>query len=304
MAQPPPPESAGYGLASRIRATLPHLPGSMARVGRLLLDEPGLLIEASINEVARRASVSPATVTRFARQIGYTGFLALRVAAAADAAREDVQGVWDRAQGDVESETSPRGVLRALLAHNLRALQSSAELIDQPALGRIADAIVASDRVDIYGIATSGLVAQVAASHLYQIGINARAWTELQTGLASGSLLTPRSVAIGVSNTGRNRDTIELLSLARTRGALTVAVSSDSTSPLVERADIHIQTYHAVDTLTTAGMAAKYGQMVVFDAIYVLVAQHDQAQTEATLEASWQAVSAFRPVQVHRRRRG
>jgi DNA-binding MurR/RpiR family transcriptional regulator len=293
-------EPSGYGLASRIRATLPHMSESMARVGRLLLDAPALPLECSINEVAARAAVSPATVTRFARQIGYTGYLAMRVAAAADAGREEAQGVWDRGLGEVPDDT-PAGVLRNLLGHNLRALQSATELVDQPKLGRVADAVVASDRVDIYGIATSGLVAQVAASHLYQIGMNVRAWTELHTGLASGSLLTPRSVAIAVSNSGRTRDTVEMLALARDRGALTVAVSSDSTSPLAELADLHIQTYHAADGLTTAGMAAKYAQMVVFDALYVLVAQHDRARTDAMIEASAVAVAAFRPVQSGRR---
>jgi DNA-binding MurR/RpiR family transcriptional regulator len=106
-----------------------------------------------------------------------------------------------------------------------------------------------------------------------------------------------------VSNSGWTRETIDLLALAHARGALTVAVTSATASPLTDVADVHIQTYHTPDGLTTAGMAAKYAQMVVFDALYVLVAEHDRAGVDAILRRQEEAVARHRPAQSGRRRR-
>src|SRR5215475_9308363 len=89
------PALAGYGASSRIRAALPEMPGGMAKVGRLLLQDPSLPLQLSITELAAQAGTSPATVTRFCRAIGYTGYPALRVGAAAEQGRSSAHETWD-----------------------------------------------------------------------------------------------------------------------------------------------------------------------------------------------------------------
>ena len=92
-----PPASAleGYGASSRIRGALTQMPGGMAKVGTLLLEDPSLPLRLSITELAERAGTSPATVTRFCRAIGYTGYPALRVGAAAEHGRSSAHETWD-----------------------------------------------------------------------------------------------------------------------------------------------------------------------------------------------------------------
>src|SRR5262245_632831 len=85
----------GYGASSRIRAALPQMPEGMAKIGALLLDDPTLPLRLSITELAARAGTSAATVTRFCRAIGYTGYLALRVGAATEQGRSSAHEIWD-----------------------------------------------------------------------------------------------------------------------------------------------------------------------------------------------------------------
>src|SRR5690348_18444679 len=92
---PAAPALEGYGASSRIHAALPELPDGMAKVGELLLEDPALPLRLSITELAKRAGTSPATVTRFCRAIGYTGYLALRVGAAAEQGRSSAHETWD-----------------------------------------------------------------------------------------------------------------------------------------------------------------------------------------------------------------
>ena len=92
---PAAPALEGYGASSRIRAALPQMPGAMAKIGTLLLEDPSLPLRLSITELAERAGTSPATVTRFCRAIGYAGYLALRVGAAAEQGRSSAHETWD-----------------------------------------------------------------------------------------------------------------------------------------------------------------------------------------------------------------
>ena len=74
-------------------------------------------------------------------------------------------------------------------------------------------------------------------ARLYRIGVNAHAWREVHDGLTSAVLLDQESVAIGISNTGRTIETIEMLAQAKATGALTVALTSSQDSPLAGLAE-------------------------------------------------------------------
>ena len=69
---------------NRIRARWPELPAATLRVAAVVLEDLRLVLDLPINELAERASTSPATVTRFCRQIGYSGYVALRMSVASD----------------------------------------------------------------------------------------------------------------------------------------------------------------------------------------------------------------------------
>src|SRR3954462_15721461 len=85
----------GYGVSSRIRAGLPQMPVAMAKIGTLLLEDPSLPLRLSITDLAARAGTSPPPVTRFCRAIGYAGYPALRVGAAAEQGRSSPHETWD-----------------------------------------------------------------------------------------------------------------------------------------------------------------------------------------------------------------
>src|SRR6266513_5904646 len=194
---PAAPALEGYGASSRIRGALTQMPEGMAKVGTLLLEDPSLPLRLSITELAERAGTSPATVTRFCRAIGSTGYLALRVEAAAEQGRSSARETWDsdigRAfhPGDTATE-----MMRTLVNAHTVALMSTAERLDPALVGKVADAVAQSTHVDIYGIGGSAGIASELQARLYRIGINAHAWSEVHVGLTSAVLLGDSSVVI------------------------------------------------------------------------------------------------------------
>ena len=163
----------------------------------------------------------------------------------------------------------------------------------------MARAIATCQHLDIYGIGGSGVMADEMAVRLYRIGINVHAWTEAHAGLASAALQRQGCVALGISNTGRTEETIEMLAQARSSGAFTVAITSAATSPLAGSADVHITAYATDAYLQPDDLAAKHAQLFILDLLYLLVAQQDFSQVATHLAASAMAVSGHRRA-VHR----
>ena len=149
-------------VAGRLRRQQPdphrpsQLPQGMSKIGMLLLEEPFLPLRLSITELAERAGTSPATVTRFCRAIGYTGYPALRVGAAAEQGRSSAHETWasDIGRAFHPDDTATEMIHTLVNAHTV-ALTSTAERLDPVLVGQVADAVARSNHVDIYGIGGS-----------------------------------------------------------------------------------------------------------------------------------------------------
>jgi len=280
---------------NRIRSRWDDLPAASQRVASVVLEDPRVVLDLGVNELAERAGTSAATVTRFCRQIGYTGFIALRMSVATELGRTSVRPPdhvdIGRAFGPDDTAEDVRSTL---LAGTIRSLQETAASIDLVQLRRLAEALSRSRHVDLYGVGSSALAADALAGRLYRIGVVCNVWSEVHAGLTSAVLQTEDCVAIGYSHTGRTAETITMLEEAGRHGSMTVAVTNDPTSPLAERADLVIQTSAFERFLQPDDLAAYYSQVYVGDLLYVLTAQVDFDRTSRHLAASARAVAPHR----------
>lgn len=291
----PPAAATAAGVVNRIQAKLPDMPAAMAKIGSFLLLHPQAPLELSIMELAEQTKTSPATVTRFCRLLGYAGYVPFRVSIASDMGRSDARESWKADIGRAFGpDDSPRDVLSTLVNAHTRSLEETAAVMDLALMKKIARRIAMSSHVDIYGIGGSAVMAKELQSRLYRIGINAHHWSEVHAGLTSAAIQDTNSVAIGISNTGRTEETLQMLREAGEAGALTIALSNNPGSPLAESADESIITSVHEQFLQPDDLSAKHVQLLVLDLIYLLVAQVNFAQTTSKLAASAMAVSPHR----------
>lgn len=285
----------GRAVDSRIRSVRAEMPEAVARVADFLLTSSQAPLTLSIGELAERAGTSAATVTRFCRMIGYSGYVALRVGVATDLGRSASLASWATdIGGEFQPDDSPEGLLSMLIGTHTRTLREATSAIDLAVVSEVAGRIARSSHVDIYGVGGSAMLAEELQGRLYRIGINAYAWSEVHLGLTSAAILDAKSVAIGISATGRTEETIQVLAQARRSGALTVGISNNPTSPLAELAELSILTAVSEQFLEPDDLSAKHGQLLVLDLLYLLVARANPDRSSAKLAASAQAVSTHR----------
>lgn len=288
-------EGATSGVVNRILTQLPSMSGTMRKIATLLIEQPQAPLELSIGELARQAGTSPATVTRFCRLIGYSGYVPFRVSIATDFGRTSARKTWKADIGRAFGpDDTPSDVLSTLLNAHTRSLQETASIMDLPLMKEISTRIASSRHVDIYGVGGSATLAEEMQARLYRIGINSHYWSEVHAGLTSAAIQDADCVAIGISNTGRTEETIQMLLQARDAGALTVAVSNNPKSQLAEAADLRIITSVYERFLQPDDLSAKHAQLLVLDLLYLLVAQENFHQSTTHLAASAVAVSSHR----------
>jgi len=293
------------GLLGRLQIEGPGLPDALAKIAAAILEDPETAAHASIIDLADRSGTSTATVTRFSRTLGFRGYANLRVAIATETGRAE-QARWDTdISSDIAPDDSLAHVLSVVTAADTRAIQDTAAGIDVAAVARVADAIAGANRVEIFGLGSSGTSAREMAFRLERIRVPVWHRTDSHTALTNAALLLSGDVAIGLSHSGRTREVIETLAEAADHGALTVAVTSFNRSPLAEVADVVFTTAVQETTFRLAALAALQSQLLILDLIYVAVAQRTYERTAEALELTVRAVDAHRlPEKIPTRKRG
>ena len=284
-----------FSVLDRIKTYRSQMPPTLAKIAAALIDDPEAPLSLSITELAGRAGTSAASVTRFCRMIGYRGYAPLRVGIAEDVGRGGGQAAWVADIGrSFGPDDPPDEIRRALLDTHVRSLQTTAGLLDLPTAVRVAAAIARSRHLDIYGVGGSALTALETEARLYRIGINVHTWAEVHNGLTSAAILDGDCVAIGISNTGRTDETIQMLALARASGAYTVAMTGNPDSPLAKIADEVLIAASPDGYLQPADLSARHCQLFVVDLLYLLIAQSNFDRTTRLLAASGAAVAPRR----------
>ncbi len=283
-------------MAARIRALMPVLPAALRRVADEVLADPEGIARATILELADRSGTSAATVTRFCRALGLEGYGELRLLMAEETGRAAAVAGRDTEEA---GNSAPNGHSAApwvnkLVSLAVTALTGTATALDLAVVDRVAEAVAAAPRVDIYGIGGSGVVAWELQRGLYRVGVPAWSWTEVGAGLTSAALLSPGDVAIGISHSGTTPQTAQMLAAAATQGATTVAITNrlvvdGETPPVVEAADLVLTTAVPGPAEEASGLerlAKRYGQLIAVDLLCTAVASRFERRGEPVTETT------------------
>jgi len=280
------------GVANRILLRRPEMSGAMAKIADYLLGQQGASQRADTREYLEGSAPGRAWARVL---IGYQGYVPFRVSIATDFGRSTARDSW---KTDIGRAFGPHDdaadVLSTLINAHSRTLRETAAAIDLPLMKKIAKRLATSSHVDIYGVGGSAFLAEEMQARLYRIGVNTHVWSEVHAGLTSAAIQNAGSVAIGISNSGRTEETIQMLREAGRAGALTVAISNNPTSPLAENADLTIVTSVYEQFLQPDDLSAKHGQLLVLDLLYLLTAQENFSRSTNNLAASALAVATHR----------
>ncbi len=206
-------------------------------VAEQLLRNPVRATAWGIEELAAHANTSAATLSRFARSMGYTGFAAMR-----DAMAQVLQGMLQPMEKlrDAVQPGAKQGAVTQSLEAGLNNARSAAQALDTAQLARISERLATAGTVYVMGFGISSHLAAMLALDLQPFCKQLINVVEFGgTEVAAGRLMNidKKDVLIVLSFPRYARDAIQLTSYARDRGAHVVALTDAMASPLVAQAD-------------------------------------------------------------------
>jgi DNA-binding MurR/RpiR family transcriptional regulator len=130
-------------------------------------------------------------------------------------------------------------------------------------------------RVLCLGVGTSAPLAQDTAYRLATIGIDADAPPDAHVQHVRARLLKGKDVALAVSHTGATQETLGAVRGAREAGAAIIAITSFSSTPLTELADVTLVAGGRETSYRVAAMASRLAHLLVIDTLFTSLVLND-----------------------------
>lgn len=279
------------GLA--LRQVLVNAKGSNAAIAEFLLRNPVRATAWGIEELASHTQTSTATLSRFARTLGFGGYAALR-GGIADALQTALQPVFhpvEKLRGALGrgAQGAPDGnpVIAESLEASLGNLRAAAAGLDARHLTSIAARILAAETVYTLGFGLSAHLAAMLALHLQPFCKQAINVVEFGgTEVAAGRLMNigPPDLLLAISFPRYANDAVTLTRYARDRGAHVVVITDSMASPLAPAAHATLLAPASHPVISSSSTAA----LLVVEALVtsLMVSGHNHArQAEKLTEA-------------------
>lgn len=211
-------------ILSIIKDSYGELRPAERRVADVVLADVTFAVDASNAEIARRAQASEPTVTRFCRAIGCDGVRDFKL----KLAQSVVVGRLYLAPGEPAPPTTDGSPLWSIVFGEARnAIAAVERSIDPRDIIKAAELVAGAHQVVIFGLGgSSTALAQETQNRLFRYGVVAIAHSDPYVLKMTAATLKPNDLVIAISGTGRTREVIEGVELAKHYRARTIGITA------------------------------------------------------------------------------
>jgi len=192
--------------------------GSLTNIERTIADfflKGPDIKDLSAQNVASHLFISSASLTRFAQKCGYTGYR---------------QFVFDYQQNRIWEEKpalgEKGGYIFQILSVYQNLLDETLHLFDEEKIKHLCSLFTSCNRVFVYGIGSSGLVAREIQMRLMRLGLNIYSITDGHLMEMNSVIVDENCLVMGLSLSGRTVELLKSLKAAKAAGAVTVLVTA------------------------------------------------------------------------------
>lgn len=282
------------GVVLKINQIAEDLPFSERKVARYVSENLSCMVGLSVEELARRSGSSQAAVVRFCKKLGCKGYRDFSIQLVTELAVAQNTGADKAVYSDIQEGDRVENVIRNVCRHNMQAIEDTLSLMEPEVVEATADKLFHAQRLDLYAIAASNLVAQDAQQKFMRINKRVTAYSDPHLQLSSAASLTPADVAIALSWSGETREVLEAANLAKRNGAFLVAITRYGRVSLAEIADVHFGLSAPEMAIRSGAMSSRIAQMTMIDILFSCVVSRHYQETMPHLERTRQVVRAAR----------
>ena len=277
----------------RIRNIYDSLSNAERKVADYFLNNMENVFNLPIAVLAQEAGVSKVTWVRFCKAIGFDGLKDLKKTLFSQMHKTTDDNA-SAPFSDIREIASMSMLIEGIKQNSIQAIQDTSELLDPNALEKAAQAIMDAKSVRIFGMGASGIVGEDLHSKLMRINKNSYFNSDSHIQLTYAANMTSQDVAVLISMSGKTKEILEVLDLAKQAQTPTIALTRYSKTPLTSNADIVLYISTPEISVRSGAMSSRLAQLMAVDALFTATAHMDYDAIAQNLEKSHKIIHHHR----------
>ena len=244
---------------------------SEKKVADWLFSHSGEILPYSITDLASKCDSSEATIVRFSKRLGYSGYQELKLFLAQEYEKKVIVP-------NITGADDCFSIFEKVCNDAYMSLERTKKTLSAESMTKAARAISEARRVVVIGLGTSAQVAEDASNKFLRAGCNSSAYADTHMQAIAVSQLKAGDAVIGISQSGSSKDIVESMKTARSHGATTISITSKERSPIARQSDVLLLTDTEETRHSTLGLNSHISRLVVIDALCYKIVYQNAAQ--------------------------
>lgn len=262
-------------IIDKIYAQMNKMSASDQKIGRTILEDPAEVINITISQLAKKAKVSDASITRFCRNLSLSGFHELKILLAQSMGQKESESLRELPKDNIQA------ALAQIEKNKINEIQSTLGHIPTDQLEKILSLI---EKSRIVQISAEGDTYPVAADAVYkfnQIGILSFAsGGNVETADAQTMNLNNKDCLIVISNSGESAALIKEIELAKKNKIKIISITNNPASPIALNSDYHLRTGVRQTVLQNQYYFSRVAAFTIIEALFLLLIKRDENRIE------------------------
>ena len=233
---------------------------SEKKVADWLFSHSGEILPYSITALASKCDSSEATIVRFSKRLGCSGYQELKIVLAQEHEKKVIAPT-------ITGADDCYAIFEKVCNDAYMSLERTKRTLSADSMTKAAKAISESRRVVLIGLGSSASVAEDASNKFLRTGCNSSAYSDTHMQAIVVSQLKPGDTLIGISQSGSSKDIVEAMKTGKAHGATTISITSKERSPISRQSDILLLTDTEETKHSTLGLNSHLSRLVVIDAL-------------------------------------
>lgn len=269
-----------------------NLRPSERKVADFLLHCEKDLSDITLVELATSAEVSQPTVLRFARSMGYHGFKELKNAILEEKIRKKIdKEIIDPLYGfPIDKEDILTDVPSKVIGTTLHVLKETIKSISLKEFVKAIELITKSESIFVFGVENSLCAVSDLVTKFLYLGLKCDKYDDYYIQNIQANSLQQGDVAIGISYSGRSRNTVEVIRASKKSGANTIVITNFEDAPITKYADVVICTSNE-QFLYGNAIFSRSSQLAIVDMLYMGVLISDYDKYTSNLDSNAKSIS-------------
>lgn len=274
-----------------IRSYYPNLSVTDRKIADYIIADPIKTAAQSISDLAAAVGVSTATVSRFVKRISFSSF---RDFSRELTAAEPIEQTNAEAFQDVEKQTTFKGIAESTFNSIRSSLDQTSQVMTESDLKQAVELLLNARSIGFYGLGGSAVAALDGYHKFVRTGIPCAHNSDYDMQLMQAAQMNANDVAVVISHTGRNQQTLQVLSTLNAQGVPVIALTSFGNSPLAKDSTVAFISVAEEINYRSEGLTSLIAQMSIIDSLFLMTAVHGNIEMAESLGRVREAISQTR----------